>query len=108
MKKVFRESEDKLSRQRWTFTETVDRIVLTDYAIERRSSPRGRFKSPKHGESWSNMDERSYASGISRPTDIPIDVIKEALTRDVDVNIGWHNKESVILTVKTTPIWGKS
>ena len=95
-KMVYRESEDKLSREAWEFDVRGDILLLRSYRIERRAVPKGRFRVADTRERWVAMDERRYYSGLERPLDIPHDVLREAVERSVAIHLGWTNAESVI------------
>ena len=94
MSSVFRESEDGLSRERWDFRHTGQSLVLQKFSIERREKSKGRFKMAGRADRWEGFDERKYNSGLARPTEIPMDVIRDAVAFDLDVYIGWTNLES--------------
>lgn len=97
---VHRVADDGLSRQRWDFRPThiygeAFGLVLSSYSIERRDAPRGRFRGAPPADRWLSSDERSYTSGLKRPTEIPADVLDEAwATTPRRVYIGWAHDKS--------------
>jgi hypothetical protein len=101
------EYDGELARRRWTFGLSSalygnSRMVLNEYAEETRPSTRHRkWIGPK----WDAQDERPYNSQLSRPTDVPDWVIKEALRQmPVDIFIGWTNLESKLKTYKISAV----
>jgi len=100
---VLRIADDGLSREKWEFRHTGQMLVLSYYAIERRDNAKGRFKAAERLDRWVAMDERPYNSGLPRPTEIPPDVIREAASFDLDINIGWTNKESRLCVISMVP-----
>ena len=104
MIRIYRPESDNRSRRRWEFqivngVKQTD-LVLKSYGVERREFARGRFRQPVRADIWQSADERHYASGLSRPTIIPDDVIQEALAHvRINICIGWANTSSQIMTV---------
>jgi hypothetical protein len=95
---VFRVSEDGLSRRRWDFGTSVDHegfaLILDWYSVERRNTARGRFSKAVANDRWAAMDERRYTSGLSRPVNIPGDVLDEAWASvPRSTYIGWRTDE---------------
>jgi hypothetical protein len=84
MIEVKREAEDRLSAKIWWFTTHSGHLVLRSYMDGSRATTRHKYR----GKAWSNCDERS--ASLPRPTDIPDDVIDEAILHiKIDVYIGW-------------------
>jgi len=99
---IYRVAEDGLSRECWGFrteaggTEEL-RFALTHYAIERRNAPKGRFAGAGPADRWTASDERSYTSGLPRPTSIPDGVRSEVFRQIVpSFYIGWFNEASAV------------
>jgi hypothetical protein len=83
---VKRMAPDGLVQQVWTFDACGAFSIaggfvlrLESYHVERRPEARGRFRKVKPEDRWSVRDERTYYSGLKRPTDIPGNVIAEAI-----------------------------
>lgn len=89
-------SDDKLSRELWSFRVETGYILLTDFAVQSRQTTRHKFR----GKAWHSHDERSYCSVLTRPTSIPAEVIEAAREEwrrsinEVPIFIGWLNEES--------------
>lgn len=91
-----------LERKLWRFTPIYDylgqlSLRLCSYHEQTRLTKRHKFA----GKQWSCMDERTYCSALSRPTEIPPDVLTEVVEKLIDlmrnptVYIGWINPEHV-------------
>jgi hypothetical protein len=92
---VERFSDDGLSVRRWSFSLWSNDLVLRDYVEGTRPTKRHKIK----GKGWYADDERSYRSELPRPTDIPDDVIDEAVRQiQIGVFIGWTRPEHLIAT----------
>lgn len=105
MVKIRRPADDGLSCQFWDFTPSIlgvgFSLVLRAHGIERRGQPKGPWRKAERKERWESMDERAYHSGLSRPTSIPDDVIREAvMMTPVAINVGWTNAESTVAEFK--------
>jgi len=91
---VERQSLDGLTRDLWVFDTNVDMLRLTSFHEQVRSRKAGRFKTEAK---WDAHDERSYNSSLQRPTDIPEDVVLDALKKiEIRINIGWTNDDCTI------------
>ena len=89
-----------LERKLWRFTPSYDyegrpSLRLCSYHEQTRKSKRHKFS----GSQWSYADERKYCSSLYRPTEIPPDVLAEAVSNLVDlaknpaIYIGWMTPE---------------
>ncbi len=102
MASVYREAEDRLSRQRWDFTATMASpggfgLILSRYSIERRKAAKGRWPAADSPDRWEAMDERFYNSQLPRPSSISADVLAEAW-RSIErtTYIGWRTAEHAL------------
>ena len=98
---VERASEDGLSARVWQFKTSggYDGLYLMLVRYMEGTRPTKRHK--LQGDQWYSGDERSYCSPLPRPTEIPADVIDDAMRQiEVKVSIGWTRQESVIATRK--------
>lgn len=92
---VFRVAEDGLSRERWDFSKSYRfggdiLLTLTRYSVERRRARKGRFAGAGPADRWLSFDERRYTSGLPRPTAIPDDIMREAISKlTFRFFIGW-------------------
>ena len=98
---VERHAEDFMSVRMWEFEVSGGfsglYLRLTRYMEGSRPTKRHKLK----GKQWCSSDERHYYSALPRPTEIPADVIDEAMKQiEVKVSIGWTRQESVIATRK--------
>lgn len=99
---VFRVAEDGLSRERWNFSLSCgfsDNLSMTlgSYAIERRKASKARFSAALPADRWYSDDERSYNSGLQRPTSVPADVLAEAWAMVCPrYYIGWSTQQHEI------------
>lgn len=99
---VERLNKDRLSRNLWVFRWFSARLVLQSYHEEIRETPRHKFKGPK----WDSADERNYNSKLARPTEIPAEIMMDAIAKVSHSNfhfyIGWTNDESYHATKHAT------
>jgi hypothetical protein len=96
---VFSLAADGLSRERWDFRAGMAHsdeawMILVGYSVERRKQAKGRFSKATPADRWLSSDERSYNSGLPRPTTVPpwvlLDVQKQVAFR---FYIGWTRSE---------------
>ena len=78
-------SKIALECKTWLFEPRLDfygpmRLVLERYSELVRPTPRHKWR----GKHWVSGDERVPVSYLKRPTDIPADVVAEAMTRLVE------------------------
>lgn len=87
-------------RETWEFQYNEGNgLKLDRYSIQHRQTKRHKWVTEAK---WDHMDERRYNSKLERPTAIPADVLKEAITEIIrkiestPVFIGWYNKASEV------------
>lgn len=72
-------------------------LRLTSYGVERRPEGARKWRKPVSAERWTYGDERRYYSGLGRPTEIPADVLDEAIARaqalPLKLYIGFRNSD---------------
>lgn len=99
---ILKESEDRLSCEYWGFNETGSQLLLSGYGFMERKSTRHKYRVISK---WSGYDERAYYSDLSRPTDIPDWVIREAVSQTkIRVYIGRTNDEGLYKEIAVTPV----
>jgi len=98
MRRVNLIAPDGLSREYWEFD--LDGggsnfiATLKAYGIERRSVPKGMFRKAQPMDRWSAYDERRYTSGITRPTEIPKEIMWKLMSEASCLfRIGFNNAE---------------
>lgn len=92
---ITRRSDDGLSEKLWEFRLSHNGVILTFYKEGERETKRHAFRGPK----WDAFNVR--CSELSRPSEIPTDVLQEAIDRWKEVYgtpivyIGWENENHV-------------
>lgn len=103
--RVVRKFNDGKSRRVWEFVINSDvlNVMLRLVRFEIQHAPNGGWRKATAKERWDAFDERYYYSGIPRPTEIPPDVVVEAMcSMVVDVQIKGTGAENRVGKIKIT------
>jgi len=84
-----------------SFLDTSIKVRLLYYGEETRASTRHKWR----GDFWDHSDERRYHSKITRPTEIPVDVLADVFRAireiPVDVYVGFFSADCLLHTQKS-------
>lgn len=96
---------ERLSATRWDFMFSGHWMILKFYGEQTRETRRHKFTGPF----WDSTDERKYHSKLERPTQIPEDVVTEAIAAAVKsasansliLAVGFENHKCAIGTANS-------